>query len=202
MYLYGNYLHDLILYRREGGGRERGYRRTREIIDISYFSFQRNRCVSITGNRSTMENIMRALSIFNLSRAIEGANRVTRTLVFRDRDANLCSAKLGKNAREKLLLFSGRTEGGGASTIKICPPISFHKSVQWLGNYEVKFVEPNETKRRERDRERNYITREETRDKVYEILKKNCGFVRINEAPFTIVKTSDQHSTIVSLFIN
>lgn len=53
----------------------------------------------------------------------------------------------------------------------------------------------------ERDRERNYITREETRDKVYEILKKNCGFVRINEAPFTIVKTSDQHSTIVSLFI-
>lgn len=123
MYLYGNYLHDLILYRREGGGRERGYRRTREIIDISYFSFQRNRCVS-------MENIMRALSIFNLSRAIEGANRVTRTLVFRDRDANLCSAKLGKNAREKLLLFSGRTEGGGASTIKICPPISFHKSVQ------------------------------------------------------------------------
>lgn len=54
----------------------------------------------------------------------------------------------------------------------------------------------------ERDRERNYITREETRDKVYEILKKNCGFVRINEATFTIVKTSDQHSTIVSLFIN
>lgn len=113
MYLYGNYLHDLILYRREGGGRERGYRRTREIIDISYFSFQRNRCVSITGNRSTMENIMRALSIFNLSRAIEGANRVTRTLVFRDRDANLCSAKLGKNAREKLLLFFGADGGRG-----------------------------------------------------------------------------------------
>lgn len=38
----------------------------------------------------------------------------------------------------------------------------------------------------ERDRERNYITREETRDKVYEILKKNCGFVRINKAAFTI----------------
>lgn len=74
---------------------------------------------------------MRALSIFNLSRAIEGANRVTRTLVFRDRDANLCSAKLGKNAREKLLLFFGADGGrGGASTIKICPPISFHKSVQ------------------------------------------------------------------------
>lgn len=37
----------------------------------------------------------------------------------------------------------------------------------------MKFVEPNETKRRERDRERNYITREETRDKEKLWIRKN-----------------------------
>lgn len=50
MYLYGNYLHDLILYRGGEGGE---YRRTREIIDISYFSFQRNRCFN---NRKSLDD--------------------------------------------------------------------------------------------------------------------------------------------------
>lgn len=49
VYLYGNYLHDLILYRGDGGE----YRRTREIIDISYFSFQRNRCFN---NRKSLDD--------------------------------------------------------------------------------------------------------------------------------------------------
>lgn len=96
-----------------------------------------------------MENIMRALSIFNLSRAIEGANRVTRTLVFRDRDANLCSAKLGKNAREKLLLFSGRTEGGGGEHDKNLPSDIVSQICPMIGKLwsEIRRTEWNQTER-------------------------------------------------------